>query len=308
MELSSGQWVDITFPGLDDIPSLSKRYNIPEKNLLSCLDPEHLPKLEVQNEFTFLITRVYDPTNYKKGDSVQELTTKLSFFIFKDRLITLHRVDHHFVNELRERLTQTKGCLDSKKLILELISNSIDSFDIPLTQLESEVTHFEQLIFKNTKQKKIFQEGFLLKRKSNVFRKILKLSNDVISKLIIKAEFQNQDFQEAKTNLETLLFYAEEVLDNVSNLITLYVSITSQKTNEASYKTNEIVRLLTVFSIFFMPLNFIAGVYGMNFEHMPELKSENGYYIVLSFMFTISILLFGWMFRRGWIKGLDEHL
>lgn len=308
MELSFGQWVDISSPKIEDIKSLSQRYLIPENSLLSCLDPEHLPKLESQNEFIFLITRVFDSSNSKKGDTVQELTTKLSFFIFKDRLITLHRVDHPFINNLREKLMSTKGCLDSKQLILELISKSIDSFDTPLSQLETQVTQFEQLIFKNAKQKKIFQEGFLLKRKSNVFRKVLKLSNDVISKLIIKAEFQTQDFQEAKTNLETLLFYAEEVLDNVSNLISLYLSITSQKTNEASYKTNEIVRLLTVFSIFFMPLNFLAGIYGMNFENMPELKSENGYYIVLSVMFSVSLILFVWMFRRGWIRGLDEHL
>ena len=97
-------------------------------------------------------------------------------------------------------------------------------------------------------------------------------------------------------------------MDNVSNLINLYVSITSQKTNEASYKTNEIVRILTVFSIFFLPLNFLAGVYGMNFEHMPELKSENGYYAVLGVMLLISFSLFTWMFRRGWIRGLDENL
>ena len=147
---------------------------------------------------------------------------------------------------------------------------------------------------------------FLLKRKSTVFRKVLKLANDVNNKLVIKAEFQNQDFQEIKTSMETMLFYAEEVQDNVTNLINLYLSITSQKTNEASYKTNEIVRLLTVFSIFFLPLNFLAGVYGMNFEHMPELKSENGYYIVLGIMFTISIGLFTWMYRRGWIKGLED--
>lgn len=308
LELSFGQWIDVLAPQVEDVSTLSKRYNIPEKSLLSCLDPEHLPKLEQHDEFLLLITRVFDKSNSKKGDTVQELTTKLSFFIFKDRVVTIHRVDHDFINQLRLKLQQTSGCLDSKKLILELISESIFSFDAPLTQLEAQVTSFEQLIFRNPKQKKIFQEGFLLKRKSNVFRKVLKLSNDIISKLIIKSEFQNHDFQESKATLETLLFYSEEVLDNVSNLINLYVSITSQKTNEASYKTNEIVRILTVFSIFFLPLNFLAGVYGMNFEHMPELKSENGYYAVLGVMLLISFSLFTWMFRRGWIRGLDENL
>lgn len=306
LELACGQWIDITAPTKNDVPDLARRYNIPEKSLMSCLDPEHLPKLENLNEFLFLVTRVFDKSNSAKGDTIQELTTKLAIFISKNHIITLHRVDHEFIEVLRQKLISNKGCLDSKKLILDLLSSAIQSFDMPLTQLEEQVTHFEQLIFKNTKQKRIFQEGFLLKRKSTVFRKILKLANDVNNKLVIKAEFQNQDFQEIKTSMETMLFYAEEVQENVTNLITLYLSMTSQKTNEASYKTNEIVRLLTVFSIFFLPLNFLAGVYGMNFEHMPELKSENGYFVVLGIMATISIGLFTWMYRRGWIKGLDD--
>lgn len=306
LDLSFGQWIDITAPLKEDVPGLSKKYGIPEKNLYSCLDPEHLPKLESHTDFLFLVTRVFDKSNSSKGDTVQELTTKLAFFIFKDRVITVHRVGHEFIDELKNLLTVNKGCLDSKKLILELIESSIESFDQPLSQLENQVMHFEQLIFKGAKQKKIFQEGFLLKRKSTVFRKVLKLANEVNNKLVIKSEFQNQDFQEMKTAMETMLFYAEEVLDNVTNLINLYLSLTSQKTNEASYKTNEIVRILTVFSIFFLPLNFLAGVYGMNFEHMPELKSENGYYFVISTMVLISVGLFTWMYRRGWIRGLDE--
>tara|TARA_B110001454_G_scaffold219182_2_gene250943 strand:- start:10678 stop:11616 length:939 start_codon:yes stop_codon:yes gene_type:complete len=306
LELAFGQWIDITAPTKTDVPDLARRYNIPEKSLMTCLDPEHLPKLENLNEFLFLVTRVFDKSNSAKGDTIQELTTKLAIFIAKDRIITLHRVDHEFIEKLRTKLADTKGCLDSKKLIIELLSSAIQSFDIPLTQLEEQVTTFEQLIFKNTKQQRIFQEGFLLKRKSTVFRKVLKLANDVNNKLVIKAEFQNQDFQEIKTSMETMLFYAEEVQENVTNLITLYLSMTSQKTNEASYKTNEIVRLLTVFSIFFLPLNFLAGVYGMNFEYMPELKSEHGYYAVLGVMALISFGLFSWMYRRGWIKGLED--
>ncbi|MBL7545273.1 MAG: magnesium and cobalt transport protein [Bdellovibrionaceae bacterium] len=306
LNLSFGQWVDVTAPTKDDVPSLSQHYGVPEKDLMSCLDPEHLPKLEVHPSFLFLVTRVFDKSNSVKGDTVQELTTKLAFFIFKDRVITVHRVDHDFIDHLRLKLSQNPGCLDSKKLILSLLVSAIESFDLPLTQLESQVTHFEQLIFKNAKQKRIFQEGFLLKRKSNVFRKVLKLANDVNNKLVIKSEFQNEDFQEIKTTMDTMLFYADEVLDNVTNLLTLYLSMTSQRTNEASYKTNEIVRILTVFSIFFLPLNFLAGVYGMNFENMPELKSQSGYYIVLGVMFSISVGLFIWMYRRGWIKGLDE--
>ncbi|HEY1078684.1 MAG TPA: CorA family divalent cation transporter, partial [Bdellovibrio sp.] len=73
-------------------------------------------------------------------------------------------------------------------------------------------------------------------------------------------------------------------------------------TNEASYRTNEVMRVLTVFSIFFLPLNFIAGVYGMNFENMPELKAPNGYYMTLAVMAFVVVSITYWMYKKGWLK------
>jgi magnesium transporter len=62
------------------------------------------------------------------------------------------------------------------------------------------------------------------------------------------------------------------------------------------------MRVLTVFSIFFLPLNFLAGVYGMNFEYMPELKMKYGYYYVLGIMTLISLTIFLWVWKRGWMR------
>ena len=65
------------------------------------------------------------------------------------------------------------------------------------------------------------------------------------------------------------------------------------------------MRVLTVVSIFFLPINFIAGVYGMNFENMPELKSANGYYMTLGLMFIIAIAVLGWAYAKGWLRKED---
>ena len=69
----------------------------------------------------------------------------------------------------------------------------------------------------------------------------------------------------------------------------------------ASQRTNEVMRVLTVFSAFFLPLTFLVGVYGMNFRFMPELEQRWGYPAVLGLMGVISLVIFVWFRRRGWL-------
>lgn len=125
-----------------------------------------------------------------------------------------------------------------------------------------------------------------------------------MSSLEKRPEFVWSDFDSLQENVERNLFYSEDVLENVTGLLNLHVSLLSNETNEASFKTNEVMRVLTVFSIFFLPLNFLAGIYGMNFKHMPELEMHNGYFFVLLGMGLISLTIFGWVYKRGWLSKI----
>ena len=83
-------------------------------------------------------------------------------------------------------------------------------------------------------------------------------------------------------------------MDDLNNLLNLYISLSSQK-------TNEIMKTLTIFSIFFMPLTFIAGIYGMNFHFMPELDYKWGYPIIIFIMFIITLIIYYWLKRKKWL-------
>ena len=87
---------------------------------------------------------------------------------------------------------------------------------------------------------------------------------------------------------------AKQVVDNVSNLLNIYISLSSQR-------TNEVVRVLTLFSVFFMPLTFVAGIYGMNFDVMPELRWQYGYLYAMLFMVMMSLTIYLWFRRKGWL-------
>ena len=93
--------------------------------------------------------------------------------------------------------------------------------------------------------------------------------------------------QDLKESVSSLILQFEDFLDEANSLLNIYLSSNSQK-------TNEVMKLLTVFSAFFLPLTFLVGVYGMNFKFMPELNWEYGYYLTWGVMLSISIAIFIW--------------
>jgi magnesium transporter len=94
-----------------------------------------------------------------------------------------------------------------------------------------------------------------------------------------------------KDQLLGLIHNADEVIDDTNNLMSTYLSLNAQK-------SNEVMKLLTVFAAFFLPLTFIVGIYGMNFDNMPELHHPYGYYAVMVLMLLIVIWIYVWFKSR----------
>ena len=100
-----------------------------------------------------------------------------------------------------------------------------------------------------------------------------------------------QDVRDLQVKLVTLY---EQVHEDTNNLLNIYLSLSARK-------TNDVMKILTIFSVFFMPLTFIAGIYGMNFKFMPELTMEYGYPVTLLAMGIIVVVIFIWFRRKHWL-------
>jgi magnesium transporter len=305
--LDQTRWVDLTHPSKENLENLSVELKIPPRILVNALDPEHLPKYELIDSTTVIFLRIIDPNKKSKATNIQGITTKVTIIAHAGLLVTIHRLDPEFMIQLRNECESDEGKkISQKELIKKIIIASIKTYDEPLNHLEKKSEDFEDKIFKSSKSGAIIREGYLLKRRASALRKVLKFSLDILNTLNNQPEFVWNDFQGLRESTERFLFYTEDVLENVTGLLNLHISLSSQKTNEASFKTNEVMRVLTVFSIFFLPLNFLAGLYGMNFESMPELKHPYGYSAVLIFMLLISLAIFFWAHRKGWLKNPEE--
>lgn len=300
------QWIDIFNPKKSDIEALANEFGLHSTSVQDCLDPEHLPKFERLSSYNFIILRAFDDKASFESDTVEELTRKIAIFFTDNFIITIHRKDQAFLAKLRDKWRlefETRESISSSLMLASLMKEILLTYEAPVDEGLNLLESYEMGIF-NAHGAKPFtlESGYYLKRKAFVFKRVLRMSFDALLKIIGTGETSHTPFyHDLRETLDSLYFYADELVESANALLNLHISLQQQKTNEASHRTNEVMRILTIFSVFFMPLNFLASIYGMNFEFMPELHLRFAYPIVLSVMFTTALAIYLWFRRKGWM-------
>ncbi|MBJ7427988.1 MAG: magnesium transporter CorA [Bacteroidia bacterium] len=286
-------WIDINQPTELELKELASKYSLPETAIKDCLDPGHLPKFEQLENEHFIIIRNYDNQCDIAADSFQKLTRKIAIFWGKDFLLTIHRHDSVVINGVANKYAHGTICKSPFDIICKIIKDTLQSFENPLAALDVEIDSYETRIFLKNKIPDLLKNLYLIKRKIYVKKRLFTLTKAVIEQLG-NAHKRNTIYEDLKDTYVRVETITEEIYDSSQSLLNIYISLSSQK-------TNEVMRVLTVFSAFFLPLTFIVGIYGMNFQFMPELTHQYGYPGVLIFMFLLTIIIYQWFSRKGWI-------
>lgn len=286
-------WLDMTNPTPDELNAVAGQYGLYYTVVKDCLEPDHLPKFEAFENVNFLIARIYSPKKDKEADTIQDLSSKIAIFYGPDFLITVHRLPQPILEDIRHRYVDTGHCASTTELTIRIVRLALASYVDPGLQLVSSLDAHESSVFLREKAPDLLRHLYYLKRKASSAKRILTLSNDILVSLrrIESPSSLLQDTQDLQVKAVTLYDQLEE---SVTNLLSIYLSLSSQR-------TNEVMRVLTIFSAFFLPLTFIAGIYGMNFEFMPELGWKVGYPGVLVFMLLVAAGIYTWFKRKGWI-------
>lgn len=296
-EDGSFHWLDVVDPSGAELEQIAQKYSLDHSSIIDCLDPKHLPKYEILDNNLFIMLRAYDDKSHGTAGTTRELTRKVSMFVGDDYIVTVHRRDQAFIAFIRNTWIKNKANLEGdirSNLLGKIVHSVLLTYSQAITATQNKIEEFEAVIFKEQSTTASVQAKFLLKRKIYVFTRILKLTLDILPKLKWMADTNPTLYQEIKETGETEYFESENILEYINNLIYLHLSL-------ASHQTNEIVRILTIASVFFLPLTFIVGIYGMNFKFMPELESPYGYPAVMIFMAVFCILLFAWFRRKKWL-------
>lgn len=306
VSFQSFHWLDISNPTPEVLNSLAERYELHPTSVQDCLQPEHLPKFEMINDVGFVVLRAFDRECNLEADTVQELTRKIAIF-FSDRfVITIHRKDQSFIETMTAKWSKRDKDphVTPEHVLSDILLEVVRSYEKPVHECMANLELFEMEIFGAGTQRKFrMQKGYYLKRKVSVYKRMLRSTLEPVNKIMGNAEsVLLPHFQNARELVDSLYFYCDEISESIAALLNLHISLQSQKTNEASRRTNEVMRVLTIFSCFFLPINFIASIYGMNFEYLPETRWPYGYFFALSMMASVVLGIFIWFRRKGWLK------
>jgi len=287
------KWVDVLNPSEEELNNIANQYGIHEAFVVDVLQPEHLPKYEPIGNTSFFILRYFSAKEKIDLDTIQGLTNKIAIFQTNDLVITIHRLEVEFINDLKINLVDTGQCKGIFHLLNRLINAVFHSYEAPALRLAKEVDFYESQTFLKQNPPPILRGLYHVKRQIEVCRRLLILSKDILER-IDSPEQQNPHTRDTRDLYIRVLTLLETMSENTNHLLTLYFSISAQK-------TNEVIRVLTLFSVFFMPLTFIVGIYGMNFEFMPELGWKLGYPGIILIMVIVTIIIYQWFRRKGWM-------
>jgi magnesium transporter len=278
------EWIDFCNPNKDELEEIAEKYQLDFHQIKDSLEPGHLPKFEKETNYQFLILRAFTSTMGQKGTTITEFSSKIAFFYNEKKLITIHRIPFDFIDSFNLQFDQVED------LLLYLIHKMLHTYQPPLNEFDKRIEEFENTIFLKNDAKISMEDLYYLKMQTRITKKLLIIFQNVMDQLEVGRKNKSA-LQDLKDRLLQLVLKYDEVLENANNLLNSYHSVNSKKTNDT-------IKLLTVFSAFFLPLTFIVGIYGMNFENMPELTWKYGYFMALFMMVFISVFIFIWFRKR----------
>ena len=256
----------------------------------------HQPKIEVFPDNVFILLKGLGPD----APGFEFETIQIAMFIGNNFLVTRHSGPSPSIDRLWLALLQ-EGSLFAggpAALALRLSRISVDRYLNRLLTLEPRLEDLEQEIVA-TPRDEILAELMGFKTNLRKFRRVLLYHVQVFLELLnnpppqMRAERVHEirdvfEHQERANSLATLYY------EVASDLIDGYISL-------ASHRLNNIMKVLTIVTVIFVPLSFLAGIYGMNFEYMPELKSHSGYFMLLGVMSAIVATLLLVFRRKRWL-------
>ena len=226
---------------------------------------------------------------------------QISFFLGKNFVLTFQEAEGDCFDPVRNRIRNQAGRIRSAGadyLLYALIDAIIDAYfpvletyDLRLEELENEVLGTPD----TSTRTRLFNIKHDLTRLRRTLWPVREMTGALAhseSDLITAPTLLY--LRDCQDHAVQLLELAESYRETGSSLMDFYLS-------SISNHMNEIMKVLTIIATIFIPLTFIAGIYGMNFDHMPELHTKNGYFIALGAMILLGIAMFAWFVRKGWL-------
>jgi magnesium transporter len=231
-------------------------------------------------------------------------TEQISFLLKDDQLISFQEKKSDYFTHIRERIRTGTGVIRKRKndyLLFLMLDAIMENFFITIEKFEGSIEELATEAKKNYKADIIAKVEKLRENLSYLKRSVLPLRDALYNLKDIEDDDQYEGIHKTSRAYFARLYQKSlELLDQVDYDLNSLESVSNYHYSAQSQRMNQIMKTLTIFSVIFMPITFIVGVYGMNFDNMPELHSQNGYYYALGAMALITVVMVIYFKVKDW--------
>ena len=291
-------WINID--GLHDIKTIEKagvELNIHKLTLEDILSIGQRPKIDEFSDYIFIVMKMFQFQD--SNESIDD--EQLSFILKKDLLITFQEKEGDVFSHVKKRLYDGKGTIrkrGSDYLLYALMDSIVDYYFVVIENLGEQIEDLENDLIANPNQNSILKLHSIRREILQIRRSVYPL-RETINRLD-----KTEDLlfaQDTKIFIRDLYDHTIQVIETIEVFRDMASSMMDLYMNSQSNKMNSIMKVLTIVSTIFIPLTFIAGIYGMNFSYMPETKWEGSYFVTLGVMLIIAIGMLFYFRKKKWI-------
>jgi len=288
---SSWIWIDLyDEPAEQEKAFLDKYFSLDAIAITEAQRERHPPSFENFSDYLFLLLKPLDA----ESDSLDFNTLQLAMFASERFLVTRHSRESPYLEKLWLKLEQNGAADESPTTVVASMCERVaNRYGKVLLDLEQRLDIIEDELFKtpsDSLMKELVGYNTGLRKMHRILAYYVDVFASLRKQLAKSSHPQLAAFDDIYSIIERFTSLSELYQNVITDLIEAYISLNG-------HRLNQIMKVLTIVTVVFVPLTLLVGIYGMNFENMPELKSENGYYILLSFMSGIAVIML-YLFRR----------
>ncbi len=289
-------WVDFNQPTEEEIRHLDSTFHFHPLAIEDCIHRLQRPKLDHYEDHTFFVTHSIQ----QREDELHK--EEVNFFLGGNYVVSFHQAPSKEVEEVwgsLDKAPKDVGNWDEYYVFYEILDNIVDNYFPFLYILEDQLDNIEA----NTQDKsmnQLMEELFDTRYSLLDLRHTINPMRDLLYRMLNTHRLDG--VMKRKEYFADIYDHLLKLSDMITSNRELTADIRDNYLSLNSHQSNNVMKVLTIITSIFAPLTFIAGIYGMNFQNMPELTFHYGYFVALGFMAVMGVSLFIWFKWKGWFK------
>lgn len=286
-------WIDFNAPTEEEIEFLREPLKFHPLSIEDCIHTLQRPKLDYYDDYHFFVFQALNSETMHKEE--------VDLFLGPNYIITFHSDNTREVEDvwMRLELSKTPAEWNPSIVLYHVLDKIVDNYFPHVYRIEDLLNEIDENS-SDRSMEELLEDLFDTRHELLSLRHTITPMRDLAYRMINSHRLsgvleQKEYFADIHDHLLRLAEKVEASRELTTDIRDSYLSMNA-------HETNRVMKVLTVITTIFMPLTFIAGIYGMNFEKMPELSWKFGYFGALFAMFIIGIAMFLWFRKKGWFK------